>query len=214
MKRTLATARKVPTIAALGLAFQILAPMPTHAEDGASPSRACPLLLAEARFELEDRREAEDLAPIRSKASQAIFDLIEPLWKARSTEWLRYLGAKHARDRARLEIDLAKLQTARAEEKLALLTRECLDPKSNVENPARRFEELGCDVVRKTREIAALDLAYRKEVLESTNELRRLELATAQDLIHARHTLDRARAQLRSRDARSRLCNGSPGARP
>ncbi|HEB90129.1 MAG TPA: hypothetical protein ENI85_11200 [Deltaproteobacteria bacterium] len=198
----------------LGVLIQAAASSTARADGLETLPHACALLLSEARFELEDRREEERLAPIRSAADQAIYELLEPLWKARSTEWLRYLAARHARDRSRLEVDRAGIETKRAEEKLTALTRECVDPGAGTEKPTLRYERLGCDLARKTRDIAALDLAYRKEVLESTNELRRLELATAQDLIHARYALDRAKAQLQSRSARWDRCKRASGRHP
>jgi len=177
---------------------------PAAAQKAATQS--CDLLVSEARFEFEELREEERLAPIGLTADQAIFELLEPLWEARSTERLRYLAAKHARDRSRISVEQAAIATNRAAVKLEVLTRECFAPEANPGKAPGRFEALGCELIRKEKEIAAVDFAYRKEVLESTNELRRLEFATAQDLIRAQFNLNLARAQLRSRTRRLGEC--------
>ena len=68
------------------------------------------------------------------------------------------------------------------------------------------FEALGRELVRKRKDMAALNLTYRKEVLESTEQLRRLELTTAQELIQAQCDLDLAKSRFRSHTLRLSEC--------
>jgi len=193
--------------AAVAVFFVLLAG-PGVAE--ASSTRTCALLLSEARFELEDSREVERLAPIILAADQAVFNLFEPLWEAHLTERLQFLGAKHARDRSQLHAERAKIATRRATAKIDVLAQECLSHGPGADDPLVRFGALGCELVGKDKEIAALDVAYTREVLHSTAELRRRELATAQDLVRAKFSVERAESELRSRANRLAECEPRP----
>jgi hypothetical protein len=189
---------------AAAVIFVALVSEPVLAEEAGS--RTCALLLSEARFELEDSREAERLAPIILAADQAVLDLFEPLWEARLTERLNFLGAKHACDRSQLLVERARVATERAAAKVDVLAQECLSHDPGADAPLARFDVLGCELVGKDREIAALDVTFRREVLDSTAELRRRELATAQELVRAKFSLDRAESELRSRAKRLAEC--------
>ena len=177
---------------------------PAAAETAAT--QTCSLLVSEARFDLEDLREQEHLTTIRLAADQAIFELIEPLWKAQSIERLRFLAAEYDRDRARLSVRRAAVATNRAAAKLEVLEGGCEIASTSGEKSPDGFEALGCELVRKRKDMAALNLTYRKEVLEGTEQLRRLELATAQELIQAQYDLDLAKSRLRSHASRLSEC--------
>ena len=90
--------------------------------------------------------------------------------------------------------------------KLEVLEGGCEIASASGEKSPDGFEALGCELVRKRKDMAALNLTYRKEVLESTEQLRRLELATAQELIQAQYGLDLAKSRLRSHTIRLSEC--------
>ena len=184
----------------------LIAQISEPAAAATATTQTCALLVSEARFDLDDLREREHLATIRLAADQAIFELIEPLWEARSIERLRFLAAKYDRDRARLSVRRAAVASSRAAAKLEVLEGGCEITSATGEKSPDGFEALGCELVRKRKEMAALNLTYRKEVLESTEQLRRLELATAQELIQAQYDLDLAKSRLRSHTSRLSEC--------
>lgn len=174
-------------------------------------TRTCAARVAEAEFELEDLREIERIAPMALEANQAVHDLLEPLWRSRSTERLRYLAGRHARDRSRVELDRAKVAARRGAAKLEVLQSECLsggdaESQDRAAEALARYVALACSLIGKNLAIAKVDRSYRQEVLDSVAELRSRELATAQELIQARYELKRSESQLSLRRARQRQC--------
>ncbi len=181
-------------------------------------NRTCAARVAEAEFDLEERREDEKLAPILSGANQAIFDLLEPLWEAKSTERLRYLKGKHDRDVAQLQVERARIETERAAAKLDVLRGECFDSKDGNsqgggqgdgkggESSLSEYDVLGCALVRKNKDIASVDLDYAREKHDAIAELRSREFATEQSLILAKYDVERAEAKLTARNARVAEC--------
>jgi hypothetical protein len=176
-------------------------------------SGICALTASVIRFELEDAREDEHLAEAALVAQQGILDLLQPLWDARLTERLRYLSARHRRDRAEVEVGRSTVVRERAETKLEALEQACDEGAATEGEAAVRFEELGCQLVRYDSELARIDVAFYEEVMQSTAELRSRELTTAQELIVARFDLQNAQAELKARKKRLDRCAAEP-ARP
>lgn len=195
--------------ARLALAAALLAGVPGPARGGDPASETCATRVAEARFDLKDAREREQLAPVRRDADQAVFDLLEPLWQAGTTERLRYLAGKHARDRSRVLVDREAIARERAEAKLAVLEGECFERGRDASADRARYEELACDLVRKQAEVASVDRDYWEEVIESLEELRAQELITEQRLILARFELASAKIEERARHERARGCRAA-----
>ena len=195
---------RLPTTRAAMLALALLGHSPAFGDEPAT--QTCALRVSEARYEVESHLEEERLAPLRLIREQAVLDLLQPLWEARSTERLRYLAGKAARDLARIRVDMAALAREQAETKVEVLEQECFSKPGSAERALTRYRELECELVAKEKRLAEIDLEYRREVLKSTRELRARELSTAQDLIVAEHDLDRAAALLRMRSERLSRC--------
>jgi len=71
----------------------LIAQISEPAAAATATAQTCSRLVSDARFALDDLRERQHLATIRLAAEQASFELIEPLWEARSIERLRFLAA-------------------------------------------------------------------------------------------------------------------------
>ena len=168
-------------------------------------TRTCAIRVAEAEFDLATLQEAEGLAPIQLQGDQAILDLLTPLWEARSTERLRFLAGKHARDRSRVLVKRAKLARERGTALLEVLRTECFGESASPE-AVLRFESLGCALIQADKELADVDLAYTQEVRTSIAELRSLEFATEQRLIQAEFEVNRAQKERDLRASRLRSC--------
>lgn len=176
---------------------------------GAPVDELCATAVAEARFDLKQLREQEELAPVQRDADQAVFDLLESLWETHSTERLRYLAGRHARDRSLALVDRAAIVRERQEAKLDVLEGECLEPGHDSAAARARYEELSCDLVHEDEEVASLDRDYWQEVIESLEELRSQELVPEQRLIDARYALASARIAQRARRRRGRECRAA-----
>ena len=173
-------------------------------------SGICTLTTSVLRFELEEARENEQLAQSMMVADQAILKLLEPLWEARLTERLRFLTAKHARDRSKLVAGRSKIATHRARAKLGALEEACSGAEGDENNSTEDFEQLGCQLIRSEKRIARVDLTYYEEVLHSTNELRNNDLATLQEVISAKYRVQNARSELSSKKQRLKRCGAAP----
>jgi hypothetical protein len=168
-------------------------------------SETCAVRLAEARFELDELREQELLAPVQLDAEQGIFDLVEPLWEANITARLTYLENRRDRDAAAVQVARSRIARQRGEQKLAVIERECL-AQGDAAEARREYETLSCRLVDRDREIAAIDRSYHADVVEILGELRGRELVTEQRVIRARYLLQTSEMELRLRGARQREC--------
>ena len=185
----------------------------TPARAAEPASETCAMRLAEARFEVDELSELEQLAPVRRDAERDIYELVKPLWEANIAARLEYLEHRFDRDRFQIEVPRSRIERERGEAKLAVIETECLNDGKDATASRRRFEELSCQLVGKEREMAAVEVAYREDVVAVLAELRSRELVTEQRLIDARFQVESARAEERLRAKRHRTCSAALASR-
>ena len=178
-------------------------------------SLLCPLFRQQER---EDRRDLElrrDLAGENLAATQEILDLFDELLAKNAVRRLAHLGARHARDMARLEVEHIEIEIEREAAELTQYRIACAELPAGAGPPERdaalrRAHTLNrradCDLQILQARRGAVDLAYRREVQESTRELRDRNAATIQEVIHANLQVKRVKAGLANAKRRTKAC--------
>jgi hypothetical protein len=195
-----------------------LATSAAHADDPHHP--LCRLFLHEDQREREDRELALALARQDLAAREEIFALLEALWKIQGVERLVYVTGKHARDRAKIEVERLRLDLESYDAHLEQYRTYCAalaagrSPNAaESETIARawaRYLQSECDSIGQERSAAEIDLAYEREVLTSVQELRAGEVATRPDVILAELEVRRAQDRLDHARRRFDRCHTPP----
>ncbi len=135
--------------------------------------------------------------------------LLDGLWKSDAVERLLYLGGKHERDAAKLELERRLLLVQRQQalrEQYGIACGGGASDSRKFEQAHLRYRKADCAVRAKEQAIAEVDLAYAEEVLASFRDLREHDVATRQDLILSERDLEMARARVEQSAARSERC--------
>lgn len=175
----------------------------------------CRFATHEEQVELEEQQLLADLAASTAKAAEEIFSLVEDLWEHNAIERLAYLGFKHDRDIARLELErqgrLLERQTSVVEQ----YRLQCAafaagtstgDQRRTIEAVYLEYSRADCAALEVEVEIGRVDTAFRVEMLESVRDLRAGDVATRQDVIVAIRDLEMARKRLDSATLRTEAC--------
>jgi len=158
------------------------------------PQPVCQLMIDEESMELADARIAVSLARSSLAAREEVFGLVAELWKADAIQRMKYIKAKYDRDAAKLTLEQADLLLERQMlllEQYALIcdalgsgeTKRARDRR--VEEAYLRYRTADCDAMAKEIEIAATNLEFNREWLQSILDLHTGEVATRVDVILA-----------------------------
>lgn len=203
-------ARIVLTLVALAS----IATVPTSAGDPHHP--LCRLFLHEDQREREAHEVALTLARSELAAREQIFVLFDGLWKIQGIDRLTFLTGKHARDRAKVEVERLRLVLDSYDAYLEQYRTYCAalgagraptgDESKRIARGWERYLRSDCDAIAQERSVAEIDLAYRQEYLASVRELRTGEVATRQDVILAELGVRTAEERLAHARGRSEAC--------
>jgi len=174
----------------------------------------CALVQHEERLDVEQLELEAARAESRLSAAGQIFTLVDALWKDELIERIAYLGYKHDRDVALIDVERQRLVLQRQEALLDIYDNFCAsaDEKSEAARAARmhaaqrKYMQADCRRIGKSLEIAETNLAFHTEWLASIADLREGGVATAQDVIHAEEDVDVARREVLYHGPRLQAC--------
>jgi hypothetical protein len=179
------------------------------------PDAVCDLLIHEERAELEDAQLSVSLARSTYAAYERVLEMIEGLWQADAIERMAYIEAKFDRDSALLTLEEADLLLERQSVLLEQLRRICDPAESKTSKRERsralreaylRYRRADCDSLAKAIEVAANDLEFNREYLESILDLREGQVATKTQVILAELDVEREEKILADAKARTAAC--------
>ncbi len=172
----------------------------------------CELSLHEERLELKDWELELNLARSDFAAFEKIFKLIDELWRDKAIERMAYLGSKHDRDAAKLELERADLIVERQEALIEQYRLACETLASGdtaeahsreVQRAYLRYRKAHCDSLSKAVEVAGVKLDFDRLLMTSIIDLRAAQAAARQDVILAE--LDVEKEEKRLEDAKRRV---------
>lgn len=174
----------------------------------------CTLVQHEERLDLEQMELVVGRAESRLAAAEQIFALVEALWKDELIERIAYLGYKHDRDVAVIDVKRQGLVLRRQEALLDIYENFCAsgDKESEAERAARleaaqrKYQQADCHRIGKNLAIAETNLAFHDEWLASVVDLRVNGVATAQEVILAEENVEVASREVRYHAPRLQAC--------
>ena len=185
--------------------------VPAIAQD--LPASVCEVAIHEEYVELEDYRNAVDLAQSSYEAYLKIFEMIEGLYSANTIPRMDYVKGKYDRDAAKLELERSNLilerQDALVEQyRLVCKTTES-DNESNIsaiQSEYLKYRQADCDSLSKGAEVAATNLEYNREYLQSILDLRKENFATRTQVILAELDVELEEKNLEDTQRRAASC--------
>ena len=185
--------------------------VPTIAQD--LPASVCEAAIHEENIELDDYKIAVDLAESNYEAYLKIFKMIEGLYSANTIPRMDYVKAKYDRDAAKLELERSNLilerQGALVEQyRLVCNTAESdkEENKSAVQNEYLKYRRADCGSLAKGVEVAATNLEYNREYLQSILDLRKENFATRTQVILAELDVELEEKNLEDTKRRTASC--------
>jgi hypothetical protein len=177
------------------------------------PASVCEVAIHEEYVELEDYRIAVDLAQSSYEAYLKIFEMIEGLYSANTIPRMDYVKGKYDRDAAKLELERSNLilerQGALVEQyRLVCKTTES-DNESNIsaiQSEYLKYRRADCDSLAKGVDVAATNLEYNREYLQSILDLRKENFATRTQVILAELDVELEEKNLEDTKRRAASC--------
>lgn len=185
--------------------------VPAIAQD--LPESVCEAAIHEENIELDDYKIAVDLAESNYEAYLKIFKMIEGLHSANTIPRMDYVKAKYDRDAAKLELERSNLilerQGALVEQyRLVCNTAESDKEgnKSAVQDEYLKYRRADCGSLAKGVEVAATNLEYNREYLQSILDLRKENFATRTQVILAELDVELEEKNLEDTKRRTASC--------
>lgn len=209
-ERVLRLPRHLAVTTLCALTCMLLFPRPVAAQDGFAG--LCPLFLQQRQIELEDFELAAALDEVRLEVAEEIFVLIDGLWQNDLVERLPYLGVKHRRDVAEIDLERARRRLGRQQAVVEQYRLACSAPSAQeqtsddrrtLEAAHRRYLDADCDLRTLDVALFEVDLEYYQEILESAVDLRQNDIASRQQVLFAEQDVESTLKQLEQ--ARQRL---------
>lgn len=201
------------------LAFLLNSGLSLAAEGKGLEESWCRFLLAEEHRERDDLEVELDLARSESAAAEKIYGMVERLWKEEAIERMVFLLARHESETTRLEVERRRLRLERQEAIIEQYEHFCAalaergvssEHRERLEAAFDRYRAAQCGVIDKDVAIAAADVAYLREFLQSVLELRQGDVATMQDVIRAERDVEMASKRLEQGRRRALACREEP----
>jgi hypothetical protein len=186
--------------------------VPAIAQD--LPTSVCEVAIHEEYVELEDYRIAVDLAKSNYDAYLKIFKMIEDLYSGNTIiPRMDYVKAKYDRDAARLELERSNLilerQGALVEQYRLICKRAESDKEASIsaiQNEYLKYRRADCDSLAKGVEVAATNLEFNREYLQSILDLRKENFATRSQVILAELDVELEEKNLEDTKRRTAAC--------
>jgi len=195
------------------LTCALLLPLPAVAQDGFAG--LCPLFLQQAQTELEDLELAVQLEETRLEVAEEIFVLLDGLWQNDLVGHLPYLGVKHRRDVAAVNLEQARRRLDRQQAVVEQYGLACSAPEAEeqtsgdrraLEEAYERYLAADCEVRVLDVAVFEVDLEYFQQVLQSSRDLRQDDIASRQQVLFAEQDVQEALHQLEQASQRVARC--------
>lgn len=174
----------------------------------------CPLVQYERHRDLADSVADLELVENEYRARLEVFAMIEKLWEARSVEREVYLDYKRLRDRTKVRI--ARLKTRIAQQTIVVEQYEltCDQVRGEVaeglheriEALQAEYRRLDCELLGRDTEIAQIDYAFDRQILEATRTLAAENIKSNYELVIDEYDLSQSQARLETYRRRTALC--------
>jgi outer membrane protein TolC len=181
------------------------------AQDLSSP--VCDVVIYDEQTELEDARNAVDLAKSDFSAYVKIFEMIRKLWESGTVPQMDYLKAKYDRDAAKLKLERADLILDRQSALVEQYRLICNQAGSGTQDrlPAirktyLRYRRANCDSLDKAIEVAGTNLEFNREYLKIIAKLRQENNATHTQVILAELDVELEEKNLADSKRRAAIC--------
>ena len=201
----------------IGLHFVFCGALATASAESSEPTGldlVCPLVEHERQRELEDSQIERELVEHEYRARVEIFEMIEKLWAVRSVEREIYLDSKRKRDRTKVSIARLTTQIAQQESILAQYRLSCSqvrgeavpDISERIQELQAEYRRLDCELLARDAEIAKVDYAFDKAMLDATRTLAEGNIKSRYDLVIDEFDLRHSKARLESYTRRTKTC--------
>lgn len=211
-ERVLTLFRNLVVASLFALVFLLMGPLPVVAQEGFAG--LCSVFLQQEQTELEDLELAIQQDETRLGVAEEIFVLLDDLWQNDLVGRLPYLGVKHRRDAAEINLErdrrrLSRQQAVVEQYRLACsvpLDREQVpDDRRALEEAYQRYLDADCELRMLDVAVFETDLEYHQEILRSALDLRQSDIASRQQVLFAEQDVQLTLKQLdQARQRRAR----------
>jgi hypothetical protein len=194
----------------------LLSPLPAAAQGDLTG--LCALFLQQQQTELEDFELAVEADETRLQVAEELFGLLDDLWRNDIAERLFYLGVKHRRDAADVNLQRSRRLLERQQAAVEQYRLACSVPtaqegtsgdRPSIDEANRRYLEADCELRALDVTAFEVDLEYYQEVLEGARDLRQHDVASRQQVLFAEQDLQLTTQQLEQAMQRWARCRQS-----